>query len=146
MLLIYAFTKKKKIEHFVILGIYVILLIVAYFYASVATVKFIPVFTSMAFIALFTEAALHKKTLIYTLTKKFYKKKLNSQEILYLKKGDMYWAVSIFIYMIFQVLFIYYANDTLWAFYNSVGWYIYFLIILGLQIIYGKIYAIKMSS
>jgi len=142
----YAFIKKKKLEDFIILGIYLVLLTLAYFFSSIETVKFIPVFTSMAFLTLFAEAALHKKELIYKLTQKFYKKELSPQEVVYLRKGDAYWAFSIFIYMLIQVALVFFASDTVWALYSSLGWYAYFLFVLGLQIIYGKAYAIKVPS
>jgi len=145
-LLLYAFIKKRKLEDFIILAIYLVLLTFSFFYSSLETVKFIPVFTSMAFFTLFAEATLHKKELIYKLTQKFYKKELSKGEVLYLKKGDSYWAFSIFIYMLIQVALVFYASDTFWALYSSVGWYGYFVLVLGLQIIYGKTYAIKMSS
>ena len=145
-LLLYAFIKKRKLEDFIILAIYLVLLTFSFFYSSLETVKFIPVFTSMAFFTLFAEATLHKKELIYKLTQKFYKKELSKGEVLYLKKGDSYWAFSIFIYMLIQVALVFYASDAFWALYSSVGWYGYFVLVLGLQIIYGKTYAIKMSS
>jgi len=145
-LIIYAFIKKKKLEDFIILAIYFVLLSISYFYASLETIKFIPVFTSMAFFTLFAEAALNKKELIYKLTQKFYKKDLSVQQVNYLKKGDIYWAFSIFIYMLMQVALVFFASDTLWALFSSVGWYGYFLLVLGLQIVYGHMYALKMSS
>ena len=146
LLLIYSFIQKKKPEDFIVLSIYFLLLNVAYFFTSLDIIKFIPVFISMIFFSLFAEAALYKKALIYKLTKKFYKKKLSEQEIEYLKRGDSYWAISILIYMIIQGMFVLYANDTLWALYSSIGWYIYFVIVLALQIIYGKVYVLKVSS
>jgi len=146
LLLTYAGIKKRKLEDFIILGIYLVLLSIAYFYASLETVKLIPVFTSMAFFTLFAESALHKKELIYTLTKKFYKKELSQEEVTYLKSGDTYWAASIFFYMIVQIILVFYASDALWALYSSIGWYIYFVLILSLQIVYGKMYALKMST
>lgn len=144
--LVFSIVQKKKTEDFVILGIYLVLLTLAYVYASLETVKFIPVFTSMAFFTIFAEAALHKKELIYKLTKKFYKKELNKQESSFLKNGDLYWAVSILLYTIIQMILVFQASDALWALYSSVGWYIYFVLTLGVQIIYGRIYVLKMSS
>ena len=146
LLLFYAYQKKKKFEDFIVLGIYVVLLSVAYFYASIDIVKFIPVFTTMAFFTLFAEATLHKKELILKLTQKFYKKELSNAEVEYLKLGDIYWSISILIYMFIQIGLVFFATDELWALYSSLGWYVYFLIVLGFQIIYGKFYAIKMSA
>jgi len=146
LLLTYAYIKKKKTEDFVVLGIYFVLLSFAYFYASIDIVKFIPVFTTMAFFTLFAEATLHKKELILKLTQKFYKKELSSAEVEYLKLGDMYWSVSILFYMFIQIGLVFFSTDTLWAIYSSLGWYVYFLVVLGIQIIYGRFYAIKMSA
>lgn len=138
--------ERKKLEDFLILGIYLILLCVAYMYASLQSVKFIPVFTSMAFFALFAESALHKKELIYKLTQKFYKKELNENEKQFLKSGDLYWAISILCYAIVQIVLVFVASNEIWALYSSIGWYIYFVLVLSVQIIYGKMYAIKVSS
>lgn len=146
LFLAYSFVKKKKLEDFAILSIYLALLSVSYVYASLETVKFIPVFTSMAFFTIFAESAINKKELIYKLTQKFYKKKLSEPESRFLKSGDLYWAVSILLFAIVQIALVFMASDTIWALYSSVGWYVYFVVILGLQIIYGKAYAIKMSS
>jgi len=146
ILLIYVYIKKKKFEDFVILGIYLVLLTVSDFYTSLSTVKFIPVFTSMAFFTLFAQATFYKKELIYKLTQKFYKKKLSTEEVRYLKTGDLYWALSIFVYMVVQIGLVFCASDAVWAIYSSIGWYVYFVIVLGIQIIYGKAYAIKVSS
>lgn len=144
--LVFSIVQKKKIEDFVILGIYLVLLSFAYAYASLETVKFIPVFTSIAFFTIFAESTLHKKELIYKLTKKFYKKELNEQETLFLKRGDLYWAVSILLYTVIQIILVFQASDGVWALYSSVGWYVYFVLTLGIQIIYGRVYALKMSS
>jgi uncharacterized membrane protein len=144
--LIYSLKQKKKIEDFVILAIYLILLTISYFYVSIETVKFIPVFTSIAFFTIFAESAIRKKELIYKLTQKFYKKDLSDAESKFLKKGDAYWAFSILLYAIVQVILVFSASDTIWAIYSSIGWYVYFVATLGAQIIYGKIYALKMSA
>ncbi len=146
VVLIYAFKQKKKIEDFVILSIYLVLLTIAYFYVSLETIKFIPVFTSMAFFTIFAESAIKKRGLIYKFTQKFYKKEFSEAESRFLKSGDAYWAISILVYAIVQVALVFVASDAVWALYSSVGWYIYFGLILGVQIIYGRVYAIKMSS
>lgn len=144
--LIYSFIKKKKLEDFIILGVYLLLLSISYVYTSLEIIKFIPVFTSMIFFTIFAQSAIYKKGLIYNITNKFYKKKLTIQETLFLKNGDAYWAISIFLYMIIQVILVFMTSSAVWALYSSIGWYIYFVLILGIQIIYGKIYAFKMSS
>ena len=144
--LIYTLKQKKKIEDFIILGIYLVLLTISYFYVSLETIKFIPVFTSMVFFTIFAESAIKKKGLIYKLTQKFYKKEFSDAESRFLKSGDAYWAVSILIYTMVQIVLVFSASDTVWALYSSVGWYVYFVATLGVQIIYGKMYAIKMST
>jgi len=146
IIVLYAFISKKKLEDYVILGIYLLFLSISYFNTSFITVKFIPVFTSIAFFTIFADAAVKKKELIHKITQKFYKKDLTEQEKKFLKAGDWYWAVALLIYIVVQVIIVFYASDSFWAIYSSIGWYIYFVLILALQIIYGKFYAIKMSS
>jgi len=146
VVLIYAYIKKKKAEDFVIITIYLVLLSIAYFTSSFQSVKFIPVFSAMTFFTIFAYGSMHKKELIFKFTKKFYKKDLGEAEILFLKEGDRFWAIAILIYAIFLLTLVYNADDKLWAFFSSVGWYIYFVLTLTIQIIYGKFYAIKMYS
>lgn len=145
-ILLFTFIQKKKMEDFVILGIYIVLLTIAYSSVSLDTIKFIPVFTSMAFFVIFAQSALKKQALIFKLTQKFYKKNLSIAESDFLKQGDLYWALAILLYSIIQVILVFSASGTIWAIYSSIGWYIYFVIVLGVQIIYGKFYAIKMST
>ena len=144
--LIYAYIKKKEKEDFVILIIYLLLLSAAFFTNSFNTVKFIPVFSAMAFFSIFAYGAIYKKELIYKFTARFYKKKLSDAEIIFLKKSDAFWAFSILLYSILLISLVYYGDDALWVFFSSIGWYIYFLLILSLQILYGKVYALKMYS
>lgn len=146
IILLFAFVQKKKMEDFVILGIYVVLLVIAYFSISLNTIKFIPVFTSMAFFVIFAQSALKKQTLIFKITQKFYKKDLSIEESIFLKRSDLYWALAILLYTILQIILIFNASDATWAIYSSIGWYIYFVVVLIAQIIYGKLYAIKMST
>ena len=67
---IYAYKKQKKLEDFIVIATYFVLLCIAYFSTSFNTIKFIPIFTSMIFVAIFIDAALHKKELILKFTKK----------------------------------------------------------------------------
>jgi len=138
--------KKSKVEDFAIVGIYFLLLCFAYFHASLEVVKWIPVFTALTFFAIFTHSALKKGELIFRFTQKFYKKNLTEAEVLFLKKGDSFWAFALFVYIVLLISLVYYGNDVLWAFFSSLGWYIYFSIVLAIQIIYGKTYAIKLYS
>lgn len=144
--LIYALIKKKKYEDFIIVTIYLLLLSLAYFTNSLDTVKLIPVFSAITFFGIFAYGALHKKELIYKFTTRFYNRELSNEEALFLKKGDMFWAFSILLYATLLMALVYFGDDTLWAFFSSVGWYLYFLIVLVLHIIYGKFYAIKMLT
>ena len=141
---IVAYLKKRKAEDFIVISIYFILLIISYFSSDIKTIKFIPVFTSMVFVIFFIDGAINKKELILKLTQKFYPKQLSDAEVAYLKNGDYYWAISLFMYMLLLVSTILYGNNTSWAILSSVGWYIYFGVVLTIQILYGKLYAIKM--
>ena len=144
MTLIYALVKKKKYEDFIIVTIYLCLLSLAYFTNSLDTVKLIPVFSAITFFGIFAYGALQKKELIYKFTTRFYKRGLSNEERVFLKKGDTFWAVSILLYATLLMLLVYYGDDSLWAFFSSVGWYLYFVLTLVLHITYGKLYAIKM--
>jgi len=146
LFLAYAIIKKKKAEDFYVIGIYLTLLFIAYFNNNFETVKFIPVLSAMAFFGIFAYSVLKKNELIYKFTTRVYKKKLSDEEILFLKQGDFFWAVAIFIYAMFLLSLVYLATDEVWAFFSSIGWYIYFGITLFIQVTYGKMYAIKMLT
>lgn len=146
LLLFFVYSMKRRAEDQVIVTIYVLLLSIAYFYTSLEVVKFIPVFTAMAFFTIFAYASIKRQEMIYRFTKKFYKKELSPQEVQFLKNGDAYWAFVILIYTVVLGSLVYYGDDLLWAFFSSIGWYLYFLAALFVQIVYGKRYAIKMSS
>ena len=146
LFLIYAYIKKKKMEDFIIVSIYLLILTIAYFNASLETVKFIPVLSAMTFFAIFAHSALKHNELIYKFTTRFYKKEISDAEVLFLKAGDSFWAVAIFLYAMFLLALVYMANDMIWAFFSSLGWYIYFVLALLAQIVYGKFYAIKLYS
>jgi uncharacterized membrane protein len=143
---IYSFFKKKTLKDLGVPSIYVLLLLFAYFSSSFEMVKFIPVLISATFFALFIDASMHKRELILGFTKKFYKKKLSQEEVLFLKDGDSFWAVVTLINTLIQLTLVFYGSDTLWAFYSSIGWYGFFFISLAIQIIYGRFYAIKLYS
>lgn len=144
LFLIYAYLKKSKIEDFIIIGLYLLVLTIAYFNASFETIKFIPVFSSMTFFTIFALSSIKKTELIYKFTTRFYKKKLTDEEIMFLKDGDSFWAITILLYTIFLLVLVYTGDNITWAFFSSIGWYIYFILALAIQIIYGKFYAIKM--
>ena len=135
---IYRYIKKTTLKDLVLPLFYIVMLVTAYYFASMEVVKLVPVTLSAVFFVLFVDSMLNKKELIYTSTKKFYPKELEEWEVSYLKKGDTYWAVVTMINTIIQIAVVYLANDYVWAFYTSVGWYIFFFSALFLQIIYGK--------
>ena len=97
------------------------------------------------FMSIFIDATINKRELILNLTKKFYPKKLTEGEVAYLKNGDMFWIGVTFISTLMQFALTFY-DDVLWAFYSSVGWYVFFFIALIIQILYGRLYAIRMLS
>ncbi len=123
--------------------IYFIFLILAYILSSMEFVKIIPALISAIFFMLFLTAYVQKKKLILSFTKKFYKKELGVEEERYIANGDGYWAVVTFVNTSIQIVLAFFASDTIWAFYSSVGWYFYFFIALSIQIIYGKFYVSK---
>ncbi len=143
---IYSFLTKKTLKDLTLPSTYILLLSIAYFSSSFEMVKFIPVFISATFFTLFVDATINKRELILGFTKKFYKKELSQGEILFLKNGDGFWAVVTFINTLIQLTLVFYGTDSLWAFYSSVGWYIFFFTSLFVQIIYGRFYAIRLYS
>lgn len=139
---IYKLIKKSSLKDMLMPSIYVVALSVAYYFSSLDAVKYIPVTLSMIFLLLFVDAYINKKKMILGFTRKFYKKELSSNEIEFIKKGDGYWVVVMLINTAIHLYIINYSSNAVWAFYSSIGWYIYFLISLFIQIIYGKVYAI----
>lgn len=146
LFLIYAYIKKEKYENLIIVTIYLLLLSIAFVDSSIGAVKLIPVFTAMVFFAIFVHSAVYKKELIFKFTKKIIHNEMSEAETLFLKNGDTFWAVAVFLYITILIGITFYGDDTLWAFFSSIGWYIYFFTVLLIQIIYGKMYAIKLYS
>lgn len=136
---------KQELKIIFIPIIYFVFLVLAYILSSIEFVKVIPALISVVFFLLFLIAYRQKKELILSFTKKFYKKKLGSDEERYIANGDGYWAVITFINILIQLVLAFYASDSVWAIYSSVGWYFYFFIALLFQIIYGKFYVVKGS-
>jgi len=124
-------------------------LLVKYFYAFESDsffyigAKLLPAFFASIFFFIFMFSVLYKKNMILHFTRHFYKKELSDAEIEFLKNGDSYWMAVTFINTLLQVAFAYFADDVIWAFYSSVGWYIFFFIALTMQILYGKIFILK---
>lgn len=109
------------------------------FYVSA---RMIPAFISFFFFLLFFSAYLGKKSLVLGFTKRFYKKTLSDLEEKFLKNSDLYWVGVTLLNVLLQALFGLFGDDYVWAFYSSIGWYIYFFTALIAQIIYGKWYNI----
>jgi len=143
---IYRYIKREKLRDLLLPSFYLIALSCAYFFASFDIVKLIPVAISGVFFVMFVDAYLNKKEFIYESTVRFYPKKLADWEVEYLKRSDGYWAIVTFVNTTIQIFVVIYGDDLLWAFYTSVGWYIFFFISLVSQIIYGKVYAYKLYS
>ena len=143
---VYRFIKREKLKDLLLPSFYLFALLSAYYFASFDIVKLIPVAISGVFFIMFVDSHINKKEIIYESTKRFYPKKLQEWEVEYLKQGDSYWAFVTFINTIIQILVVIHGDDLIWAFYTSVGWYIFFFIALASQIIYGKVYAYKLYS
>lgn len=120
--------------------IYFVFVLIAYMLSSMEFVKMIPALISFTFFMIFFLGFIRKKELILSFTKKFYKKDLDSKKEDFLRKSDGYWALVIFLNTLIQVVLVYTPNNELWAFYSSVGWYIYLAFALILQIVYEKIF------
>lgn len=143
---IYSFLRKRTYKDLSVPSIFILLLLFAYFSSSFVMVKFIPVLISATFFALFIDATMHKKELILGFTKRFYKRELSKEKELFLKDGDAFWTVITLINTLIQLTLVFYGSNTLWAFYSSIGWYGFFFTSLFVQIIYGRLYAIKLYS
>ncbi len=126
--------------------LFLIVLVVAYYLTDIEIIKMIPALISALFFLLFLFAYLYDKKIILKFTKKFYKKDLNQNELEYISSGDGYWAIVTFINSVIQAVLALYAESVFWALYISVGWYLYFLLALVLQVAYGKVYVIKRNK
>lgn len=125
--------------------VYFIFIIAAYFFSIIEFIKLIPALISGSFFLLFLNAYIQKKELILSITKKFYKK-MDKDEEQYVGKSDGYWAIVVLINTLIQIILAFEFSNEIWAFYSSVGWYIYMLMALIIQILYGKIYALKVNG
>ncbi len=143
---VYRYIKKETLKDLMLPSFYLISLLIAYIFSSIEIVKLVPVVVSAVFFVIFVDSCFNKKELIFKFTKKFYPKELDDWEVKYLKISDIYWAVVTFVNTAIQIFVVVYGDDLLWAFYTSVGWYIFFFIALAAQIIYGKVYAYKLYS
>jgi len=99
--------------------------------------KMVPAVFSLFAVSLFLIAVMRKNSLTLTLTKRFYKKELNSKEEVFLAKSDLYWFFVTAFNTLIIVYLTLYASNTIWAIYTSLGWYLYLFLALTLQILYG---------
>ncbi len=77
--------------------------------------------------------------MVLAFTNKFYKKELTLAQIEFLKRGDSYWVLVMFLNTGIHLYVVNYCSDNFWAFYSSIGWYGLFFSALISQIIYGKV-------
>lgn len=127
---------KLKITFSILLPI-IIFFTIKYF-DNMEFLKIIPTLLSFLSFLFFLLAHLKKKKLILIYTQKFYKRKLTSHELEYISQGDIYWVYVTLLNTIIQVILAIGNNDTLWMFYSSIGWCVFFFIALSTQILYGK--------
>jgi len=142
---VYMYIKKSSFKDMVVPSLYVIILGAAYYFSSLETVKYIPVTLSSIFFLMFVDSHFNKKYIILGFTQKFYKKKLKEEEVEFLKRGDFYWVLVMFLNTLIHLYIVNFSSDMVWAFYSSIGWYVYFFGALIAQIIYGKVYGVKVS-
>ena len=143
---IYSYLKKDKLSELILPAIYLVTLSVAYYFSSFETVKYIPVTLSSIFLFMFIDSYYNHREMVLGFTRKFYKKELTPQEVSFLKNGDGYWVIVMFINTLIHLYVVNFTTDIVWAFYTSVGWYILFFVSLISQIIYGKVYGVRMYS
>ncbi|MFK5882256.1 MAG: hypothetical protein QM482_08565 [Sulfurospirillum sp.] len=143
---VYQFFKMKSYKDIVIPSVFVLILGIAYYFSSFQTVKYIPVTLSIIFTLLFIDAHFNKKYMVLGFTREFYKKELSAREIEFLKKGDGYWVIVMLINTLIHLYVVNFTSDIVWAFYSSIGWYILFFVALITQIVYGKVYGVKVHT
>ena len=140
---VYMYKKMSGYKDIVVPSLYVVILSVAYYFSSFETVKYIPVTLSAIFFLMFVDSHYNKKYMILGFTQKFYKKELKEEEVEFLKRGDFYWVLVMLVNTMIHLYIVNFSSDLTWAFYSSVGWYGYFFTALIAQIIYGKVYGVK---
>lgn len=126
--------------------IFVTLFAVAYTSSSMLIIRFFPVVVSAIFFLMFFDAWISNKSLVLAFTNKFYPKKLSSAEERYLKKSDLYWSIITMLNTLIQLYLTFYQSEWFWALYSSFGWAIFMVLALIIQIVFGRVYALKMSS
>ncbi len=99
--------------------------------------KMVPAVFSLFAVSLFLTSVVRKNSLTLSLTKRFYKKKLNPKEEVFLAKSDLYWFFVTAFNTLIIIYLTFYASNTTWAIYTSVGWYLYLFLALSIHILYG---------
>lgn len=143
---IYMYTKKSSFRDMIVPCMYVAVLSIAFYFSSLEMVKYMPATISSIFLLMFIDSHFNKKYMILGFTDKFYKRKLSQAEIEFLKRGDLYWVLVMLVNTVIHIYIVNFYDDIIWAFYSSIGWYIWFFICLIAQIAYGKVYGVKVSS
>ena len=108
--------------------------------------KMVPALFSLLAVSLFFVSVVRKNSLTLSLTRRFYKKDLNSKEEAFLAKSDIYWFFVTLLNTLIIVYLTLYESNTTWAIYTSIGWYIYLFCALTLQILYGVINKINVET
>jgi uncharacterized membrane protein len=111
----------------------------ANYFSSVLMVKYIPLVLSLMFMFMFVDSHINKREMVLGFTNRFYKKELKEEELFYLKKGDFYWIWVMFANTIIHLYVVLFCSFNVWAFYSSIGWYVYFFMALFAQIAYIKL-------
>ena len=142
---VYMYKKRDSLKDMIIPSLYVSILSIAYYFSSFETVKYIPVTLSSIFFLMFVDSHFNKKYMVLGFTQKFYKKDLKDEEVAFLKRGDFYWVFVMLFNTLVHLYIVNFSSDIVWAFYSSVGWYVYFFGALIAQIVYGKVYGVKVS-
>jgi len=143
---LYSYLRKNSFRDMVLPTIYMVALGVAYYFSSLESVKYIPTTLSIIFMFVFVDSHFNKREMVLGFAKKFYPTKLTPQEIEFLRGGDKYWIYVMGVNTLIHLYVVNFTSDVVWAFYTSVGWYIFFFVSLIIQIIYGKIYCVRMYS
>ena len=136
--LLYALFRKQKLKQLITPLVYFIFMLLAYFLHSVSVVKLIPALLSAGFFFAFLFAYLAKKEMVLSFAKRFSPKEIDSITQEYLASSDIYWVFVLLLNTLIQLFLVFYDDNRLWAFYSSLGWYIYLFVALTLQIIYVK--------
>lgn len=131
---------KKRAKDLLVPFLYFILMLFAYLFDSFTSLKMIPALLSGFFFILFFNAYVKQQHLVLFFVQKFYRKKLRVAQEHFIAQSDGYWMGVTFVNFVIQFLFVFTHNDYVWAFYSSVGWYIFFTFALLTQIFYEKFF------